>query len=833
MTDLRYAFRSLRRTPLFSLIAVATLSLGIGANTAIFSVVRYLLLDPLPLPAPDQLALVYWAAELPGASQVNSSSYTDPVSGGSYRSNYSYPMYRALKAAGAERGTQVTGFNFLRELSVGVANQPPVVAGGALADGDYFATLQLPIALGRSFTTADDAAGAPPVAVLSHDFWQRAFGADPDVIGRTARVNGTPVEVIGVTARGFRGLSPGGFFPRTDITLPLSAQPLFAPGWGSDGVSPFSATDLYWVRLVARVAEGASAEALEPALAGALRPHLPPEALVGPPVSVLLRPGARGEHAVSAESERLLLVLSGVSALVLLIACVNLAGLMLARAARRERDLAVRRALGARGGRLAREVFTESLVLAGAGALGGLLLTLSARDLLTDLLTAGLGATGLGTLRMEVPVDWKLVAVSTASAVLAAVLFGLLPAVRATRVDPGAHMKHAVAGETAPRLALGRALLALQIGASVPLVVGAVLFLRTIWNLGSVELGFDPRGVFMFRLNPGYAGVSEEDYPRVYEGVLRELATVPGVESVTLLENALMTGITSGNRIDLGSGEPANILMNAVGPSFFETMRMPLIQGRAPGLADGADAPAVAVVNEAAVREIFGGASPVGRQVRLGSRELEIVGVVGDSRYERARFDVRPTIFDAALQRAGYGGHHVLIRSASPPSDFEQRIRRAVSSIDPNLPVPELRSQLEQIERSNARERVFAQLLTLFGGFALLLASIGIHGVTAYSVARRTSEIGVRVALGATAGQVLWLVMRQLATVALVGLAIGVPVALAMGPLFGAVLYGVAPGDPRVVLGAALVMAAVASGAALLPALRATRIDALAALRSE
>jgi predicted permease len=516
-----------------------------------------------------------------------------------------------------------------------------------------------------------------------------------------------------------------------------------------------------------------------------------------------------------------------------LIACVNLAGLMLARGARRQRDFAVRRALGAPGRTLAREVLAESLVLALAGAVGGLVLTFSARDLLTNLLTAGLGATGFGTLRLEVPLDWKLVAVSGVSAGVAAVLFGLLPAVRAMRVDPGAHMRHAVAGDSAPRLSLGRALLALQIGASVPLVVGATLFLRTIWNLGAVELGFDPRGLLMFRLNPQYAGVSAEEYPRVYQDVLRELAAVPGVESVTLLENALMSGITSDSRMRLGPADSVSVMMNAVGPGFFETMRMPLIAGRGPAPQDGADAAHVAVVNEAAVRDIFRGMSPIGRQVRVGGRDVEIVGVVADSRYERARADVRPTMFDAALQRGGSGGHHVVIRTSAPPAQIEQRIRRAVSAVDPNLPVPELRSQLDQIEHSNARERVFAQLLTLFGGFALLLASIGIHGVTSYSVARRTSEIGVRVALGAKPGQVIWLVVRQVALVALIGLAIGVPTAFATSRLVSAILFGVAPGDPRVMAGAALVMGAVTLGAALLPSLRAARIDALVALRSE
>jgi predicted permease len=433
---------------------------------------------------------------------------------------------------------------------------------------------------------------------------------------------------------------------------------------------------------------------------------------------------------------------------------------------------------------------------------------------------------------MELHIDGAMLAMTAGVATVAAVSFGLWPALRLSRVDPGGYLKHHVVGAGTPKLTLGRALIALQIGASVPLVVGALLLLRTISNIGGISLGFDPQGIALFSLNPQFAGVEKDQYAALYRDVLREVEAVPGVLSATLIENPLMSGIISNNRITV-DGEQRGIHMNAVGPRFFETMGMRLVAGRAPDLSDNADAPRVAAVNEAAVRELFGGTSPIGRLVRMGSRDIEIIGVVSDSRYERQRDDVPPTLFDAAFQRAGFGGHNVVVKTAVAPARLETAIRRAVAGVDGDLPVPELRTQNALLEQANGRERVLAQVLTIFGSFALLLASIGLHGVTAYSVSRRTNEIGVRVALGARPRQVQWLILRQVLILAGAGLAVGVPLALIAGPFVSALLYGVAPHDPVIISLAALGLLAVALGAGGLPARRAARFDPLDALRSE
>jgi predicted permease len=528
----------------------------------------------------------------------------------------------------------------------------------------------------------------------------------------------------------------------------------------------------------------------------------------------------------------LLLLLSGVVGVVLLIACMNLASLMLARGVARQREIAVRRALGATRLRLIRQVLLESMLLAGAGAAGGLLITFVSSGFLTRLLTAGLGTYALGTLRMEVQIDGGLLAMTVGVATVAAVAFGLWPALRLSQVDPGAYLKSQVVGVSSPKLTLGRVLIALQIGVSVPLVVGAMLLLQTISNIGGISLGFDPQGISVFSLNPEYAGIEEEEYAQLYRDVLREVEAVPGVTAVTLIENALMTGLTSSNRLTV-DGEERMIRMNAVGPDFFETMGMRLIAGRGPGLSDHKDAPSVAVVNEAAVGELFGGSSPIGRIVRMGPRDVTIIGVVEDSRYERQRADVRPILFDGAFQRDGFGGHHVIVKTAVPAASVETAIRRAVAGVDADLPVPELRTQTSLLEQSAARERVFAQMLTIFGLFALLLASIGLHGITSYSVTRRTNEIGVRVALGAVPRQVLWLILRQVLILAGMGLVVGVPLALVAGPLVGTLLYDVAPNDPVMIALAAVGLLAVAVGAGALPARKAARFHPLDALRTD
>jgi predicted permease len=832
-SDFRYVLRVLRRSPAFTLVAVLSLAMGIGASTAMFSVVKTLLLTPLPVDAPEELSLLTWAREGDFSfSQIGSTGYDNPAGGARLRSNFSFPLYEALRDAAAP-GADVFAFAFLRGVSVALGDQPAFLAGGAFADGRYFSTLRVPMALGRSLGEADDQPDAPLAAVLSHSFWMRAFGGDPGMLGRTIRVNGNPAEVVGITAPGFVGLSLGGFFPQTEITVPLASQPRVYPGMGWSDASLIVSEDVFWLRLMARVSGGASPRVLEQRLSRTFQAQ--PSPLVGgdgylPEVKLL--PGSQGAQPVRPETARLLYFLLGVVGIVLLIVCVNLSSLMLSRGISRQREMAVRRSLGGGRVRLVQQLLLEGLVLAGAGTGVGLLLTLVSRRFLSGLLTGSVGAGAFGNLEMDVVLDPVVVLGSAALGILATLAFSLLPALRLSGLDPNTWLKPRAAGTMTPKLTLGRMLISFQIAASVPLVVGAILFLRTLGNLGAVELGFDPRGLASFQLDPGYTDRPEEAYPDLYMEILGKLETIPGIRSATLMENALMGGIISNSRVTV-DGQEHVLYVNAVGPAFRETLGVRLLSGRLPGRQDDGSGPRVGAVNQTAVDKLFGGQSPLGKILRLGQREVQIVGVISDTPYRDQREPVPPTLYESALQRLGYGGHHIVLRTAMPIARLEPTIRRAVWEIDPDLPVPEIRSQTTIMAQTSAKERVFTQLLSIFGVFALVLASIGLYGVTSYSVTRRTAEIGVRVAVGARPGQIVWLILRRVFLLAGLGVALGIPAALAGGPLVESLLFGVQATDPGTVAGAACVMLGVATTAGLLPALRAAGVSPRRALETE
>jgi predicted permease len=830
-SDVRYVLRVLRRSPGFTLVAVLSLGLGLGANTAMYGVIRGLLLSPIPVEKPEELRLVTWRRDTDqNFSQINSTSYKDPESGINYRSNFSYPLYQAMRNA-LPTGTQLTAFTFLRGVSVRVGNQPALMAPIAFADGDYFTTVRPGMELGRPLMPSDDAPNASLAMVLSHSFWLRAFGGDPNAVGQIIRVNGVSAEVVGVTRAGFRGMSMGGFFPQTDLTIPLSAQPRVAPSMSS-GKSLFSADDIFWLRVLARVPERSLPLASSTFMSAFRAVASPANAGNAAPALLKLMDGSRGAEPLRGESAKLLYGLNIVVALVLLIACMNLASLMLARGVSRQREMAVRKALGGSRSRLLRQSLLESLVLGAAGTMLGLLLTLWTRTALTTMLARILSRSTAGAVEVRITLDPMILLVSAALGCAATILFGLLPALRLSQLDPMAWLKQRAAGAAAPRLSLGRVLIAAQIAVTVPLVIGAALFLRTIANLSAVPLGFDPAGVAMFRLDPSYTGLPEDQYARLYQQVLANVQAIPGVRAATLMENALLSGIVSNTTVTV-DGQRKELYKNAVGPMFLQTMGIRLLAGRLPGPQDSDGAPLVGAVNETAVAKLFGGRSPIGRSLRIGEKDVTIVGVVSDTRYQSQRDPTPPTLYDAALQRAGWGGHHVVLRTDAALARLEPAIREAVARVHPDLPVSNLRAQTDLIAQTNAREEVFTRLLTIFGALALLLASIGLHGVTAYSVTRRTNEIGVRVAVGAKPAQVLWLVLRQVVMLAGIGLAIGVPLSLAAGRLVRSLLFGVAPNDLLALSSAGTVLLAVALIAGMLPAWRAARLDPLVALRAD
>jgi predicted permease len=842
--DFRYAARVLARSPAFTLVAVASLAIGIGANTAMYNVVRALLLESLPVERPGELALVYWAEPARtdvSISELNSDDSRDARTGERRGSNFTYPMFAAMHDA---TPVPMFGFNFMGEVSVSVDAQAPVLAGGMLTTSDYFSVMGLTMAAGRPLTRDDDRPDAPRVAVLSYGLWTRVLGADPSAIGRTIRINGVPCAVVGVTARGYRGLSQGGYFPAVDVTLPLSAQPDVMRRWSAmpaAGPSLFT-SNMFWVRAIARVPARASRP--EPALDAPLRAmyaQLPKAALAEvPQVGVRLLPGGRGLDAIRTDTERPLAILSAVVGVVLLMACANLAGLLLARGVARERELAVRRALGAGRARLIRVLMAESLLLAGAGGVAGLVVAIWSGPIVASMLTVALGVADV-----DLGMSWPLLALTATVAVAAAVLCGLVPAIRLSRpLSADLTMR---AGHAGPSLTTGRALIAIQIAVSVPLLVGAGLFLRTISNLSSVDLGFKPEGLVTFRIQPALEPAGDtRDARQVYARVLERVRALPGVTSATIVENLPISGRSS-NTSGLVNDAKVSVRLNAVGPRFFETMGIPILAGRSITNEDRHESAPVVVVSETFASQYFPGQPAVGRHFTIGQASVEIVGVVAASRYRDLRSAPPPTVYDAYAERSfatfpGFRGFlrsatpaemSVVLRTAAPIAPLMASIPPAVKEVEPELLVIDLKTQADQIARSMAQEQLFTRLLVVFGGFAMLLACLGLHGVTSYAVARRTSEIGIRMALGADRSQVLWLILRHVLVLALAGVGLGLPVALATGPAIASMLYGLAPRDPTTMAGAVVVLLVVALGAGWLPARRAARMPVLSALTRE
>ena len=696
-----------------------------------------------------------------------------------------------------------------------------------LVSGNYFSALRVPIAAGRGLTDADDREGAAPVAVLSFGLWQRAFGGDPAAVGRDIRINGQHFTVVGIAGRGYFGVSNGGFFPPADVTLALHAQPLVLPQWSRE--SFFTSEKAYWLHVLARVTDESTEARLAERLTAAFNALPGTARFTGAKITLL--PGARGLESLRPTFEKPVAILGGVATLVFVIACVNVAGLVLARSLARQREFWIRLALGSGRARLIRQTFVECALVAAAGGLFGLVLSVWAAPALVAIV-AGSQANAVA-----VPLDARLALTSVGVSLLATLLFGAVPALRLAGVASAPEfLRQSGAAGQAPRLRAGRLLIAMQIAVSVPLVVGSALFLRTIHNLSRVELGFEPKNLIVFRLDPTLNAYTEDRSRRLFADVLARLDAEPGVRSTTLLENGLIAGRSSGTSMRVDAGEPKSILVNRVGPGFFETLGLPLAAGRGIGLQDRIGAARVGVLNEAGVRQFFGGQNPIGRHVRMGGfiapDPIEIVGVARDSKYSSLRGAASPTIFLPYLQAANMRDMVVAVRHDGA-RDLPRRIRAAVAGVDRDVPVTALKTQEAQIEESMANERMFTTLLVFFGGFALLLACIGLHGVTSYAVARRTSEIGVRMALGAQRPQVLWLILRDVVVLAGIGLAAGIPAAVAASRSVRSLLFGVEPADPWSVAAGAAIMFAVAVAAGFVPARRAAELDPLVALRRE
>jgi len=830
--DLRYAARMLRRSPGFTLVAIASLAIGIGANTAIFTVADAILLKSLPVRHPEELRVVLWAGEERFPSH---SGYTTTTrSGVRVSSSFPYPMYQEF-AGSVPQFSDLMGFAS-SQVTV-IAGAQSHYAGAELVTGNFFGGLGVTPLAGRSITPEDDRASAAPVAMISYRYWERHLGLEREAVGRTIFINGRPVTIIGIVPRAFLGIEPGA---APDLFLPIAFTRAFSGVWYD-----LENEDKAWVQIMGRLRTGASEKQATAGLGAVMqRASVEDEkkrGMKGKPWRPVLENGARGIQLLRDEALPKLLVLSTVVGLVLLIACANLANLLLARSVARRREIAVRLSIGAGRRRLIRQLLTESLLLAGLGAGLGLALAV-------PLAKSVLSVAGREDIVVDANLDWRALLFTGAAATVTALLFGLMPAFRATQVDLTPALKAGSGGAlgSSSQLLVSRLLIAGQVALSTVLLTGAGLFVRTLANLSGVDPGFQAQKLLLFSVDGSQSGYQGDKLLGLYERIREKVAEIPGVRAATLSDVALISGSGSNGDLTIPGYRPKNggtamAYELRVGSHFLTTMKIPIVLGRDLDNRDGPKAPRVAVINETLARNYFAPESPVGQIFYSGhpknlrpQDQIEIVGICKDAKYETLKNDTQPTVYLPYQQdRDLSSGMTFELRTALPPMAIAGAVQRAVAEIDRNVPVAEMRTQEEQIRMTLGTERMFAGVVGSFGVIAALLAAIGLYGVMAYTVARRTNEIGIRLALGAGRGDVQWMVLRESLWMVAAGLVVGIPAALALTQLVREALYGIQPNDPVSFVAAGALMVTVAAVAAWIPARRAARVDPMRALRCE
>jgi predicted permease len=822
--DLRYGFRGLLRTPAFTAVAVLSLAFGIGATTAIFSVADAALWRMLPVRNPRELALAKC-----GLKDGSNLSTTMSRSDGDFTNVFSWRAFLDIRSK-SRKLSEAVGFNSLGVANA-VANGEARLAGTLLVSGNYFASLGVAPLLGRPIVADDDTAGGAPAAVISYQFWERAFGRNPSVIGKTLYVNRSPCVVVGVTPREFIGTSFGGLSLSDDITLPLGA----IKAMNMRGRNRWFEPDVLWIQVLGRLKDPADRAAAGAELSAIVDADLPPAPKGSRGTHVIVEPGSKGTPYLREALHDPLLILFAVTGLTLLMACLNLAGMLLARAAARRREFCLRLALGAGRLRVMRQLLCEGALLALAGALAGLLLAWwGSQALLTAM------ASGSRQMLLTVRPDARVLGFTLAVTILSTLLFALVPALRATRVDLAQGMKEgAPSSRSGGRFGLTRALVAVQIAAALLLVSGAALFTRSLDKLRALPLGFDQRNVILFGVSPALNGYDEARGNELFARLRERLAAVPGVAGVSLSTASLISGSfgIGSFRIEGETTEHYSDI-NCVGPDFLETMRIPIAMGRGIEPRDLTSPQRVAVISETTARKYFGAGSPVGKRFHWMNKrdwDYQVIGVARDAKYSRLRGEFPVTVYLPYTQNPGGRPGQMLfaVRTAISPGAVAPAIRAVVREFDRMLPVVGLKTLEEQIDESLLQERLSAFLVSLFGVVTTALACIGLYGLVSYSVTSRTREIGLRMALGASRAGVLRMILKQVAVVTVVGLAMGIPAAFAVKRFIRSLLFGVEPADPASLAFACVAILAAALFAAYIPARRAMRVDPMQALRHE
>jgi predicted permease len=829
MADLRLAFRGLRRSPLFSIVASLSLALGIGANTAIFTLFDQILLRKLPVAAPDQLVMLFQRGAHNGSNMGSRM--------------HSYPLYQDLQKR-AEPLAEVL-CRRLVPASVSIENRTERVLA-EMVSGNYFSMLGVRPALGRVLNSQEDDQRyqGHPVVVLSYDYWNTRFARDPGVLGKKILVNDAPMEIVGVSAEGFAGLDPA---QSPQIRVPVLMKEAMVPDW--DWVY-MDDRRTRWVQVFARLKPGYTVEAAQGPLQG-LFTQIRGYEMTLPAAKewskysreqfmkgqLLAETAAMGYSGLRNDFSTALVVLMCMVGLVLLIACANVANLLIARGFMRQKEMAVRLSLGASRGRLVKQLLVESLVLSCLGGLVGLGLAV----VLTRGLLALVPSEGQPLLVSANP-DGRILAFAMGLTFATGIIFGLLPALRASRPDPWTTLKDTVGSiaGTGGSLFLRKGLVTAQVALSFLLLFGAGLFVKSLQNLKTTDTGVALDNLVTFQLSPALSGYTETRAVQFNRDLLDRLRSAPGVTSAAMAA----VPILSGNEWDssmaveghtYADGEDRQAFMNALSPGYFETMRIPLLDGRDFRQSDLAEQATVAIVNRRFAEHFFKGKSALGKRLGRGGGPnakltIEIVGVVADSLYEGPREGVRRQVF---VPNWGRNSAAFYVRAATASSSAFTTIRNEVRQLDAAMPVYEMKTLEAQLDETLLTDRLIALLSAGFGLLATLLASIGLYGVMAFVVARRRKELGIRLALGAQAGLVIWLVMREVLLLLTIGLAVGVPAGLALGRYVGAQLYGIQPNDPWMAGSTGVLLAVVSIAAGLIPAHRASRIDPIMALRCE